>query len=220
MESTGTSPARPTTPHSSELFGPDYFERGPETGMSLYENYRWLPEQTIPFAATLCEQLGICEGHRVLDFGCAKGYLVHALRLLHRDAWGADISAYALDCAPPPVREFLFHGNAWRNLPYIDMVLAKDVLEHMGRRELGTFLEAARKQSQRLWVCVPLGEHQQYVIPDMEKDVTHKVREGLAWWRKTIRSHGWKVEWGRHSMPHVKEHWAHYKKGHGFFLCV
>ena len=74
----------------------DYFERGIETGKSRYQSYRWMPEATTAMAMAIIDELGIKPFDRVLDFGCAKGYLVRALRILHRQAWGVDISEYAI----------------------------------------------------------------------------------------------------------------------------
>ena len=76
------------------LFNEDYYERGLEKGISGYSNYRWMPELTIPMCAMLNESLGIKLGQRILDFGCAKGFIVRAFRLLHREAWGYDPSEY------------------------------------------------------------------------------------------------------------------------------
>ena len=70
----------------------DYFERGIESGKSLYTNYRWIPELTIPMCSFLNEQLGIGQSENVLDFGCAKGFIVKAMRLLGRNAYGVDLN--------------------------------------------------------------------------------------------------------------------------------
>ncbi len=80
-----------------EEFDRDYFERGIASGKSLYENYRWIPELTIPMAMTYIDTLGLKKEDRILDFGCAKGYVVKALRMLHRKAWGCDVSDYAIE---------------------------------------------------------------------------------------------------------------------------
>lgn len=70
------------------MYDREYFEYGVETGKSNYQNYRWIPELTIPMAMTIIDLLGIKPNESVLDYGCAKGYLVKALRMLHRNAWG------------------------------------------------------------------------------------------------------------------------------------
>ena len=72
------------------VYNESYFERGLESGLSLYQNYRWIPELTIPMAMTIIDFLGIKRHQTILDFGCAKGFLVKAFRLLYRSAYGVD----------------------------------------------------------------------------------------------------------------------------------
>ncbi len=89
------------------VYDADYYERGVESGKSCYSNYRWLPELTIPMAMVLIDTLGIRPDQRVLDFGCAKGFVTKALRMLRRDAWGIDISRYALSQAPEDIKPYV-----------------------------------------------------------------------------------------------------------------
>ncbi|MBA2320135.1 MAG: class I SAM-dependent methyltransferase [Deltaproteobacteria bacterium] len=46
-------------------------------------------------------------GREVLDIGCAKGFLVRHLRELGVDAWGSDVSAYAIESAPDSVKPYV-----------------------------------------------------------------------------------------------------------------
>ena len=80
-----------------EYFNEDYYERGAETGKSLYSHYRWMPELTIPMAHHIAKYMDLHESEKVLDFGCAKGFTVKALRLLGYKAFGVDVSQYAFD---------------------------------------------------------------------------------------------------------------------------
>ena len=64
---------------SNNVFDEDYFERGVQLGISGYTNYRWIPELTLPLCETMARYLGISKDDRILDFGCAKGYIVRAL---------------------------------------------------------------------------------------------------------------------------------------------
>ena len=84
----------------------DYYECGIESGKSLYNNYRWMPELTIPFCSRIVEHLKISTEQKVLDFGCAKGYSVKAMRLLGRQ--GVLISAIMLFHPLQPTLENLF----------------------------------------------------------------------------------------------------------------
>ena len=48
----------------------------------------------------------------MLDVGCAKGYMVYDFTNAKIDAYGVDISNYALRCAPSVIRNKLYHMNA------------------------------------------------------------------------------------------------------------
>jgi len=65
----------------------EYFESGLATGKSCYLNYRWLPELTIKMAHNIIRYLDLKENEKILDYGCAKGYLVKAFRILDIEAY-------------------------------------------------------------------------------------------------------------------------------------
>src|SRR5436305_1382867 len=81
----------------------DYFLRGKESGKSLYSDYRWLPELTIPMVCAMIRHLGIGPDDTVLDFGCARGYVVKAFQELGYIAYGYDTSEWAVQNADPAV---------------------------------------------------------------------------------------------------------------------
>lgn len=183
--------------------------------MSLYSNYRWMPELTIPLAARIVEHLGVPRGARVLDFGCAKGYLVKALRLLGRDAYGCDTSTYALQHAPTDVSPFLFptlHGT-------YDWVLAKDVLEHLDYDEIGVVLNRLRAAADHLFAVIPMGHAGQYAVPAYEQDATHVIREGLEWWCARFLDGGWEVQMAEYRVEGIKDNWAEWPRGNGFLTA-
>ena len=57
-----------------QFFDENYYERGAETGKSLYSHYRWMPELTIPMCHHIAKYLELKETDKVLDFGCAKDF--------------------------------------------------------------------------------------------------------------------------------------------------
>ena len=115
---------------NSNYFDEDYFERGIETGKSGYQNYHWIPELTIPFTMAMIDYLGINRYDTVLDWGCAKGYTVKALRMLGRLSWGVDISPYALRNIDHEVEKYCCHVEFLMKY-YFDFCIAKDVFEHI-----------------------------------------------------------------------------------------
>ena len=83
-----------SSPNLTTMFDEKYFEDGVRHRVSAYENYRWQPERTIREAASLINNI---EFDNVLDYGCAKGFMVYAMRLLGKEAYGVDVSQYAVD---------------------------------------------------------------------------------------------------------------------------
>lgn len=78
---------------------------------------------------------------RVLDAGCAMGLLVEALRARGVDAWGLDISEYAIGQVHPSVREYCRVGSLATDLPdRFDLIVSIEVLEHMPPAEADTAL--------------------------------------------------------------------------------
>ena len=78
----------------------------------------------------------------VLDVGCAKGYLVRALRERGVDARGIDISEYAIECADQETRPYLRVLEA-RDIPVgerYDLVHACGVLAYMELTEIRAVL--------------------------------------------------------------------------------
>ena len=62
-------------------------------------------------AADLAEKYQL-QGKKVLDIGCAKGFLVKDLRDMGVDAYGLDVSSYAVGEAESEVKPYLTVGDA------------------------------------------------------------------------------------------------------------
>lgn len=208
---------------SADQFDEDYFLRGKETGKSLYENYHWMPELTIPMVQAIIDHCGIEVDQLVLDFGCARGYTVRAMRHLHRCAFGIDCSEWAITNCDQSVKDFLYcrnggHENHINGL--FDWVIAKDVLEHvpqvadvvtnlMGHARMGVF------------AVVPLGYGEDgYVVPEYDLDVTHIHRMTLQTWAGLFM----RPEWGidvRYRVPGVKDNYYKpgWETGNGFITA-
>ena len=76
----------------------------------------------------------------VVEIGCAQGHTVMEFRNRGHEAWGYDISPYILSTALPEAVPFLsLHDmlEDWgdEQVPTADLVVSKDVLEHMVNEE-------------------------------------------------------------------------------------
>lgn len=181
-----------------DRFGEDYFERGVEKGLSCYENYHWMPEPTLRAAHYIIRHLRLSPGDQVMDFGCAKGYYVKALRLLDIIAYGMDISKYAIDNAPQEVRPYLIQMGAPDDfIGFIatdaKWIMSKDVLEHLESHDLEVFMSRSSQQFNRAFHIVPLAEKEggKYLDAENERDTSHIHRHTVEGWLDYFGLFGW-----------------------------
>lgn len=101
----------------AKQFGREYFDgdRGQGYGGYRYDG-RWAP-----IAERMRDFYGLKTSDRILDIGCAKGFLLHDFRQVIPGVCvaGLDISAYALERAVEEVKPFLVRGSA-EALPFAD----------------------------------------------------------------------------------------------------
>jgi len=207
---------------NKEFYDKDYYEDGVCSGKSCYVNYRWIPELTIKMAYHIVRGLGLRESDTVLDYGCAKGYLVKALRVLDIDAYGCDISEYAIFHADIDVREYcyLVTQEKIKFKHHYDWIITKDVLEHMRLNDIEDFLSEAHKSCRKMFHVIPLGNnHGEFIIPEYHDDPSHIQVHSIEWWIEIFRAHGWETTSFSHDFTGVKENWtSKYPDGNGFFV--
>lgn len=176
----------------AESYDEDYFENGIETGKSCYENYRWLPELTIPFAYKIMKFAEIEEDETVLDFGCAKGFLVYALRLAGVSAYGYDSSRYAIENCHPDVEDYVSNYLAWN--PRYDCITSKDVFEHIPNNALIGLVRSLAFVAPKMLVLVPYTKttkKDEFVNEKYEQDPTHINRKTFDGWKEFMARNGW-----------------------------
>lgn len=200
------------------MYDKDYFENGILTGKSCYENYRWIPELTIPLAMTIIDYLGIERHASILDFGCAKGYLVKAFRWLGRRAYGYDISEYALRNADTEVLYWLKPEHSeHRKFNYC---IAKDVFEHIEVDHLAVILDRYIN-SKTLFAIIPLGEDNLYRAPANNQDSSHITCMPGEWWENFFHRCGWAVKSTQYRIDGIKDkYYERYPNSHGFFTIT
>ncbi len=199
----------------------DYFERGRATGTSCYDNYRWLPDLTRPMVAAVMEHCGIEAGDTLLDYGCSKGYCVRAFRERGVEAWGLDVSTYALNCAPKEARPYVMHtSTGWRGAGYpvrFDWLFCKDVLEHIEAVALVKTIKQLARDCRQAFIVVPLGDGTKYNAPENELDVTHIHRQPMEWWLALLGDY-WDTVEPSYAVPGLKERFTE-PEAHGFIVC-
>lgn len=166
------------------VFNEDYYLRGKESGLSNYENYRWLGDVTLTYAIYLRRHLGIQEGDKVLEIGCARGYLVKALRMMKIEATGQDVSEWAIANCDPDVVGFVSTVLETNSREY-DYVIGKDTLEHIPIQVLQSLIPRLCYATKKtLLFIVPLTSEKggRFLRQEDEMDQTHIVRFTLHDW--------------------------------------
>jgi SAM-dependent methyltransferase len=166
----------------SRAYGREYFDGPREVGYGGYRyDGRW-----VPVARDIVAQYGLKPGDKVLDVGCAKGFLVKDLLGQGIDAYGLDISEYALMHCEPEVVGRLHLGSADR-LPFPDqsfeVVLAINTLHNLPRPAL----IAALREMERI------ARKGKFVQVDSYR--TEEEKTIFESWVLTAYTHGYPHEW-------------------------
>jgi len=208
----------------ADFYDKKYYEDGIASGKSCYTNYRWIPELTIPMAYFIIKELSLESKAVVLDVGCSKGYFVKALRLLDIDAYGIDISKYAIDHADVEIKDYCKLISKEDPVPILksfDWILTKDVLEHMNTESLHDFFRNYSDKSTRMYHVIPLGDDGKFRIPEYHLDKSHIQIHNEQWWERLFNQYGWKIESLKYKTQGIKENWSeHHPAGNGFFTLA
>jgi hypothetical protein len=198
-----------------EKYDEDYFEHGVEKRISGYTDYHFRPEYVFPIANWIKQELYPVN---VLDYGCAKGYLVKALRLLDIEAYGYDISEYAIKTCDPDVKDFV--SNIFE-FPQFDLVIAKDILEHVDKKDLPQVLKDINSVTHtfgQLLAIIPLGDDGKFRIREYEMDITHVTKEDEEFWIKEFNKAGFRCDKFYYRVEGIKDNWSQYPYGNGIFI--
>jgi len=126
-----TTSVEPAGSAAAPEYGADYYKHS--CGIPYERNDHWLG-----FFGDIAD--GIVRSLRptsVLDAGCAMGFLVEALHARGVDAWGVDVSEYAISQVHESVRERCSVASLAQPLDRrYDLIVSIEVLEHIPPAEI------------------------------------------------------------------------------------
>ena len=118
--------ARVPTTRVDPVFDADYFESGFDTPYA--RNEKWL-SLAGAFATAIASRI---VPRTVLDAGCSMGLLVEKLREQGIEAYGVDVSEFAIERADQSIREYVRVGSIVDPFPQrYDLIVTIEVLEHL-----------------------------------------------------------------------------------------
>jgi 2-polyprenyl-3-methyl-5-hydroxy-6-metoxy-1,4-benzoquinol methylase len=153
---------------------------------SRQDRYLKLAEETVH----LLKQLNLIKNKPVLDFGCATGFLTKGLLEERLDAYGYDISEWAISQATnlvgPRVSTELIDKD-------YGIVYFLDVLEHINIQELDKIFSTLSFDSFIFRIPVSDTIGGKYILDISEKDSTHIVRWTKDKWKEFFAWHGYTI---------------------------
>jgi ubiquinone/menaquinone biosynthesis C-methylase UbiE len=172
----------------SSFYDEDYFLHGVKSGYGG-DFIPYNEEHILPRVRELAQHLKQdCNPQSVLDVGCARGYLVRALREVGINAVGIDISKWAIQHADKDAKPYVSEGNA-EDLSRFEenqfhMVTCLDTLEHV--HNVQTAMDEICRVSDRfLYIRVP--------VNDPEMDGSHITIKNVQWWLTEFHKRGFRV---------------------------
>ena len=127
-------------------------------------------------------------GDKVLDIGCAKGYLVKEFLDKKIDAYGLDISQYAIDNSIEEIKKYLSVGNA-NYLPFednsFDVVISINTIHNLDIEECALAIREIERVKKK----------HSYIIVDAYRTVEEKQR--MYDWNLTAKTIMSADEWAK-----------------------
>ncbi len=199
LRANGETALKPPVPIPGEWYDAGYFEDGVKS--NWVNGYNWKSfagvfTETAAFLITMFP-----DAASYLDAGCAKGFLVRALRAAGKDCWGIDHSAWAIEHAEPLARPYLACVSADEISAdrQFDFVLAFDLLPHLTEQQAEAFLRRARSLARMGIVAVIRSfdtdeDERRYRRVNDDDDLSHILMRTRAWWHDTFLRAGWRQD--------------------------
>lgn len=188
----------PSRPIDADFYNEEYFERSNYRGYTSWKYRLFLWIRFLYWGFIWKYAYGV---RSVLEIGCATGEGVRVLRsVFHMNAYGVDISEYAVRKAHPSVQMYVQKADILNDeIPFqkkYDIIVSFDVLEHLDCKDVGNLIRRLARLSDMMF-------HHIYVT-DSVVAWSHRVRGFIHkdhvcerdsdWWRRFFKSCGMEVK--------------------------
>jgi SAM-dependent methyltransferase len=135
----------------------------------------------------------------IIDLGCGPGFLVHLLREIGINAYGCDLSNYAIENSTNLAAPFVRLADLTK-LPYtrneFGSAVSFHVLEHLEEDEIDKAItEIFRVTKTRFYGIIPtkdgIIERDSRIREQILGDKTHKTIKERQWWQEKFEKQGW-----------------------------
>ena len=191
---------------SFNKFGFDYFDN--DSNGLAYSGYRY-DSRYGPVARKIKHAFNLSVGCKILEIGCAKGYLLKEMYDIGLTVAGIDISDYAVANSHPAIKSFLLAGDF--SMPNIsaryqdssmDLIISKEVLPHMTLDQIHATISEIKRISRSqssILLQIQVAESSDAKDKILYFDPTHITLEAKNYWIDLLASHSYE------GLVHFKE---------------
>lgn len=164
-------------------FGYDYFDNA-DHGVG-YGGYSY-DGRYADVVKGICDHYGLKAGDKILEIGCAKGFVLIEFQKLGMEVSGWDKSQYAIDHCHPDLKGKIKYAES-SELPFknnhFDFILGKEVLPHVPKKDLEILIdECIRTGKGNIFFEIQTGRNEFEIEGLLTWDRTHKTMETPEWW--------------------------------------
>ena len=153
-------------------FGKEYFDGSRDHG---YGGFNYNPKYWSNVVKDIKKRYKLSNKSKILDIGCAKGFLIYDLKKILPKARiiGIDVSKYAIKNSKKEVKRFLKLGNAKKlkfKDNYFDLVISINTIHNLNKRDCSKALKEIDRVTKK----------NAFITVDAYKNVIEKKRM-YAW---------------------------------------
>lgn len=175
----------------AKKFGWEYFDKKDICYGGYSYDGRW-----IPIAKRLINYYKLKKGDKILDVGCGKGYLVYDLVNLGIDAYGVDISEYAIDSAPDSIQTKLYLCDA-KDLSFnfnenqFDLVISINTIHNLLLKDCKKAIKEIQKIGKNAFIVVDSYRNKEEKKRMMDWNITGETIRSVKNWKKLFKEVGY-----------------------------
>lgn len=176
----------------SKKYGWEYFDKKGICYNGYIYDGRW-----IAVAKKIIEYYQLKAGDKVLDVGCAKGYMLYDfLQVMPSlEVAGVDISKYAINCCPPEVRPFVRVGNA-RSLSMFkdkefDLVISITTVHNLSEKDCRQAIREIQRVGKKAWIKVDSYRNEEEKRIMFDWNLTAETIKSTTDWKKLFQEEGY-----------------------------
>jgi len=173
---------------AAKSFGWEYFDRKvPKVcyGGYIYDG-RW-----IPVVKRFIEHFKIEDNEKILDLGCAKGYMLYDFKQANPtlNVYGIDISEYAINCCPPEIHAII--GNA-KDLSYIkndyfDLVISINTIHNLPEEDCRKAVREIQRVGKKAFISVDAYSNEEEKERMLAWNTTAETIHSVEEWKQLFK---------------------------------